>query len=54
MAEYKNALKATGIEISSFIVAYRCSGPGEDRRQAAVKNWCRMIETVVEITSRPI
>ncbi len=55
MAEYKNALKATGMAISSFIVAYRCSGPGEDRRQAAtVKNWCRMIETAVEITARPI
>jgi myo-inositol catabolism protein IolH len=28
MAEYKNALKATGVEISSFIVVYRWSGPG--------------------------
>lgn len=28
MAEYKNALKAAGVEISSFIVVYRWSGPG--------------------------
>ncbi len=49
MAEYKNALKATGVEISSFIVVYRWSGPGEDRRQAAVKNWRRMIEIAVEM-----
>ena len=29
MAEYKNALKAAGVEISSFIVVYRWSGPGK-------------------------
>lgn len=28
MTEYKNVLKATGVEISSFIVVYRWSGPG--------------------------
>ncbi|MBS6059031.1 MAG: sugar phosphate isomerase/epimerase [Pantoea sp.] len=49
MTEYKNALKATGVEISSFIVVYRWSGPDELRRQAAVKNWKRMIEIAVEM-----
>lgn len=49
MTEYKNALNATGLEISSFIVVYRWSGPDELRRQAAVKNWKRMIEIAVEM-----
>ncbi len=47
--EYKRALKETGVEISSFIVVYRWSGPDEARRQAAVKNWRRMIEIAVEM-----
>ncbi len=49
MREYKNALNATGVEISSFITVYRWSGPDEARRQAAVKNWKRMIEIAVEM-----
>ena len=49
ITEYKNALSATGLEISSFIVVYRWSGPDELRRQAAVKNWKRMIEIAVEM-----
>lgn len=49
MAEYKQALRDTGTEISSFIVVYRWSGPDEERRQAAVKNWKRMIEIAVEM-----
>ncbi|MGD9426794.1 sugar phosphate isomerase/epimerase family protein [Pantoea sp. NSTU24] len=49
ITEYKNALRATGLAISSFIVVYRWSGPDELRRQAAVKNWKRMIEIAVEM-----
>ncbi|MBP2168712.1 myo-inositol catabolism protein IolH [Erwinia toletana] len=49
VTEYKSALKATGVEISSFIVVYRWSGPDEARRQAAVRNWKRMIEIAVEM-----
>lgn len=49
ITEYKNALRSTGLEISSFIVVYRWSGPDELRRQAAVKNWKRMIEIAVEM-----
>ncbi|MEM6161229.1 sugar phosphate isomerase/epimerase family protein [Erwinia sp. P6884] len=48
IAEYKNALRETGLEISSYIVVYRWSGPDEARRQAAVRNWKRMIEIAVE------
>lgn len=43
-AEYQKALKETGVELSSFIVVYRWSGPNEDLRKIAVTNWKRMIE----------
>ncbi len=43
-AEYRKALKETGVEISSFIVVYRWSGPTEEQRQFAVANWKRMIQ----------
>ncbi|NUU68936.1 sugar phosphate isomerase/epimerase [Enterobacteriaceae bacterium BIT-l23] len=49
MAEYKRALRDNGVELSSFICVYRWSGPDEMRRQAAVKNWKRMIEIAVEM-----
>ncbi|EPY4415617.1 sugar phosphate isomerase/epimerase IolH [Klebsiella pneumoniae] len=49
MTEYKHALQTYGVEISSFIVVYRWSGPDELRRQAAVKNWKRMIEIAVDM-----
>ena len=42
--EYRKALRETGVEISSFIVVYRWSGPTEEQRQFAVANWKRMIE----------
>ena len=43
------ALKETGVEISSFIVVYRWSGPTEEQRQHAVANWKRMIEIAVDM-----
>lgn len=49
VTEYKNALKETGLEISSLITVYNWSGPEEGRRQAAVKNWKRAIEIAVEL-----
>ncbi|MBJ7223920.1 MULTISPECIES: sugar phosphate isomerase/epimerase family protein [unclassified Brenneria] len=49
VSEYKKALRDNNVEISSFIVVYRWSGPDEARRQAAVKNWKRMIEIAVEM-----
>lgn len=42
--EYRAALKETGVEISSFIVVYRWSGPDEEQRKMAVANWLRMME----------
>lgn len=42
--EYKKALKDTGVDISSFIVVYRWSGPTELQRQLAVANWKKIIE----------
>ncbi|MDJ0036651.1 sugar phosphate isomerase/epimerase [Pantoea allii] len=49
ITEYKRALNETGLEISSFICVYRWSGPDELRRQAAVKNWKRLVEIAVEM-----
>ncbi|EJZ9127574.1 sugar phosphate isomerase/epimerase IolH [Salmonella enterica] len=49
MQEYKRALQNYGVEISSFIVVYRWSGPDEERRRAAVTNWKRMIEIAVDM-----
>ena len=47
--EYRKALKETGVEISSFIVVYRWSGPTEEQRQHAVANWKRMIQIAVDM-----
>ena len=41
--EYRDALRETGVEISSFICVYRWSGPTEEERQFAVANWKKMI-----------
>ena len=48
-AEYRQALKETGVEISSFIVVYRWSGPTEEQRQHAVANWKKIIEIAVNM-----
>ena len=47
--EYRKALRETGVEISSFIVVYRWSGPTEEQRKMAVANWKRMIEIAVNM-----
>ena len=47
--EYKNAMKETGVKISSMIPIYYWSGPDEERRKAAVRNWKRAIEIAVEL-----
>ena len=51
-AEYRKALRETGVEISSFIVVYRWSGPTEEQRKMAVENWKRMIEIAVDMENR--
>jgi len=48
-AEYRKALGETGVEISSFIVVYRWSGPDEEQRKMAVQNWKKMVEIAVNM-----
>lgn len=48
-AEYRKALKETGVEISSFIVVYRWSGPTEEQRLHAVANWKEIIKIAVNM-----
>lgn len=47
--EYRNALKETGLELSSLIAVYRWSGPTEEQRTMAVKNWKRLMEIAVNL-----
>lgn len=47
--EYQQALKETGVELSSLIAVYRWSGPTEEQRQFAVANWKRLIEIAVNL-----
>ncbi|MDR1863776.1 MAG: sugar phosphate isomerase/epimerase [Treponema sp.] len=47
--EYRRALKETGVEISSFIVVYRWSGPTEEQRRHAVANWKKMVQIAVNM-----
>jgi len=48
-AEYRKALRETGVEISSFIVVYRWSGPDEGQRKMAVQNWRKIVELAVNM-----
>lgn len=47
--EYRQALRETGVELSSMIGVYRWSGPTEEERKFAVKNWKRLIEIAVSL-----
>jgi myo-inositol catabolism protein IolH len=47
--EYRNALREAGVEISSFIVVYRWSGPDEEQRRLAVANWKRIVQIAVNM-----
>jgi myo-inositol catabolism protein IolH len=49
VAEFKAALRETGVELSSVLPLYRWSSPDEDERQAAVRYWKRAIELAVEL-----
>lgn len=48
-AEYRRALKETGVEISSLIVVYRWSGPDEEQRRIAVENWEKIVGVAVDL-----
>lgn len=52
VAEFRSALRETGVQISSILPLYRWSSPDEDERQAAVRYWKRAIELAVELDIR--
>lgn len=52
VAEFRTALRETGVELSSILPLYRWSSPDEDERLAAVRYWKRGIELAVELDCR--
>jgi Sugar phosphate isomerases/epimerases len=46
---FKAALDAAGVKVATHLPLYRWSGPDEDERQAAVRNWKRAIELTIEL-----
>jgi myo-inositol catabolism protein IolH len=46
---FTKALTAAGVSIASNLPLYRWSGPDEDERQAAVRNWKRAIQITVDL-----
>ncbi len=49
---FKRALDGAGVKIASHLPLYRWSGPDEDERQAAVRNWKRAIQMTVDLDCR--
>jgi len=47
--QFKKALDAAGVRIAANLPLYRWSGPDEDERQAAVRNWRRAIQITVDL-----
>lgn len=54
IAATKKAAKNAGIGISSLLPVYRISSPEEQQREAAVRNFRRLIEIAVELDVRVI
>lgn len=52
--EYRQAMKETGVELSSLIAVYRWSGPTKEQRKFAISNWKRLIEIAVNLGVRVI
>jgi myo-inositol catabolism protein IolH len=52
ISQFKGALDAAGVGISSVLPLYRWSGPDEDERQAAVRYWKRAIQVTVDLGCR--
>ena len=50
--QFKAALDAAGVQVATHLPLYRWSGPDEDERQAAVRNWKRAIELTVDLDCR--
>jgi myo-inositol catabolism protein IolH len=49
VAEFRAALRDTGMVLASILPLYRWSGPDEDERQAAVRYWKRAIQLAVDV-----
>lgn len=49
VAEFRTALKDTGMSIASVLPLYRWSSPDEVERQAAVRYWKRAIQLTVDL-----
>ncbi|RYM04948.1 sugar phosphate isomerase/epimerase [Sporolactobacillus sp. THM7-7] len=49
IVQLKKWLRDAGVKISSLLPLYYWSGPDEERRKAAVRNWRRAIEIAVEL-----
>ena len=49
VAEFREALRETGMALASILPLYRWSGPDEDERQAAVRYWKRAIQLAVDV-----
>ena len=49
VAGFKAALAGAGVEVATVLPLYRWSGPDEDERQAAVRNWKRAIQITVDL-----
>lgn len=47
--EFKNALRDTGVKLSSLLPMQHWAGPDASDREAAVRNWKRCIEIAVEM-----
>jgi myo-inositol catabolism protein IolH len=47
--DFKAALKASGVKVTSLLPLFRWAGPDEDERQAAVRYWKRAIEIASEL-----
>ena len=49
VAEFRTALRDTGMELASILPLYRWSSPDEDERLAAVRYWKRAIQLAVDV-----
>ncbi|RNG30472.1 sugar phosphate isomerase/epimerase family protein [Streptomyces botrytidirepellens] len=47
--QFRKALDAAGVKISSVLPLFRWSGPDEDERQAAVRYWKRAIQITADL-----
>jgi myo-inositol catabolism protein IolH len=49
VAKFRKACADAGVGIASVLPVLRWSGPDEDAREAAVRNWKRVIQITVDL-----